>query len=63
MRDFLPAPHELVLKDNTVKVTLLLSKESVDYFKGEAKKHNARYQSMIRALLDHYTEHFKKAAS
>jgi len=53
--DFLPTPEELVLKDETVKVTIALSKSSVDFFKNEAKKHNTQYQKMIRRLLDEYT--------
>ena len=55
--DFLPSPEELALKDETVKVTIALSKTSVDFFKKEAKKHNTRYQKMIRRLLDEYTVH------
>ena len=38
--DFLPSPEELALKDETVKVTIALSKTSVDFFKKEAKKYN-----------------------
>ena len=53
--DFLPTPEELVLKDETVKVTIALSKASVDFFKNEAKKYNTQYQKMIRRLLDEYT--------
>lgn len=34
LRDFLPSPEDLILKDNTIKVTLNLSKSSVDFFKG-----------------------------
>ena len=37
--DFLPSPEELALKDETVKVTIALSKSSVDFFKKEAKKY------------------------
>ena len=55
--DFLPSPEELALKDETVKVTIALSKTSVDFFKKEAKKHNTQYQKMIRRLLDEYTTH------
>ena len=55
--DFLPSPEELVLKDETVKVTIALSKTSVDFFKNEAKKYNTQYQKMIRRLLDEYTAH------
>ena len=36
--DFLPPPEALVLKEETVKVTILLTKESVDFFKKVAKK-------------------------
>ena len=52
--DFLPSPEQLALKDETVKVTLSLSKASVDFFKKEAKKYNTQYQKMIRRLLDEY---------
>ena len=57
--DFLPNPSELVLKEDITKVTLLLKKESIDYFKKEAKKHHTRYQTMIRSLLDKYVQHYK----
>ena len=55
--DFLPSPKELALKDDTVKVTISLSKASVDFFKGEAKKYDTQYQKMIRRLLDEYAAH------
>jgi predicted DNA binding CopG/RHH family protein len=55
--DFLPSPKDLVLKDETVKVTISLSKASVDFFKEEARKHKTQYQKMIRRLLDEYTAH------
>jgi predicted DNA binding CopG/RHH family protein len=53
--DFLPSPEELALKDETVKVTIALSKTSIDFFKKEAKKYNTQYQKMIRRLLDEYS--------
>ena len=55
--DFLPSPKDLVLKDETVKVTISLSKASVEFFKEEARKHKTQYQKMIRRLLDEYTAH------
>ena len=55
--DFLPSPEELVLKDETIKVTIALSKTSVDFFKNKAKKHKTQYQKMIRRLLDEYAAH------
>lgn len=53
--DFLPGPEELAFKEDTVKVTITLSKESIDFFKQEARKHHTQYQKMIRRLLDAYT--------
>ncbi len=55
--DFLPAPEDLVFREDGVKVTLALSKRSVEFFKREAAKHNTQYQRMIRRLLDAYAEH------
>jgi hypothetical protein len=55
--DFLPRPDELALQDEGVKVTIALSKRSVDFFKTEAQKNNTQYQRMIRRLLDAYAEH------
>ena len=52
--DFLPPLSELVYKEETVKVTLGLSRRSVDFFKKEAKKHETQYQKIIRRLLDLY---------
>jgi hypothetical protein len=52
--DFLPAPADLAFREEGVKVTLALSKTSVDFFKSEAQKHQTQYQRMIRRLLDSY---------
>jgi len=54
IKDFLPPPSELVFKQDTVKVTLGLSRRSVDFFKKQATKHDTQYQKMIRRLLDLY---------
>jgi predicted DNA binding CopG/RHH family protein len=56
IRDFLPSPSELAFREEGVKVTLALSKSSVDFFKLEASKHQTQYQRMIRRLLDSYVE-------
>ena len=58
IEDFLPKPEDLVLKENTVKVTLNLSKSSVEFFKEIARKHGSRYQKVIRNLIDNYTSHY-----
>lgn len=54
--DFLPSPDQLAFKDDEVKVTLTLSRRSVEFFKDEASRSNAPYQRMIRRLLDAYVE-------
>jgi len=58
--DFLPPPEDLVFKEENVKITITLSKGSVDFFKNEAKKHNTQYQKMIRRLLDLYAAYHKQ---
>jgi len=40
--DFLPPPEELVFKEDNIKVTLGLSKRSVEFFKQEAIIRNIR---------------------
>ena len=54
--DFLPSPADLAFREEGVKITLALSKSSVDFFKHEASKHQTQYQRMIRRLLDSYVE-------
>lgn len=55
--DFLPSPAALAFREEEgVKVTLALSKKSVEFFKAEAAKHHTPYQRMIRRLLDAYVD-------
>ncbi len=61
--DFLPPPEKLVFKEANVKVTITLSKSSVDFFKREAKKQHVQYQKMIRRLLDLYTIHHQSISN
>ncbi len=56
IEDFLPAPADLVAREENVKVTLSLSRRSLDFFKREAKKRRVPYQRMIRSLVDTYAE-------
>ena len=58
--DFLPVPEELVFKEDNVKITMALSKSSVNFFKAEARKHRTSYQAMIRRLVDHYAARHAK---
>ncbi|ACP53609.1 MULTISPECIES: hypothetical protein [spotted fever group] len=53
VKDFLPHPRELLLKDDSVKVTISLSKESVELFKSEAATAHV-------PLLDKYTKYYKE---
>jgi predicted DNA binding CopG/RHH family protein len=56
--DFLPSPTELAFREDTVKVTIALSRSSVEFFKEQAAKHQVSYQKMIRRLLDEYAARF-----
>jgi hypothetical protein len=59
--DFIPRPEELVFRDEGVKITIALSKRSVEFFKGEARKHHTQYQRMIRWLLDAHAVHHSRS--
>jgi predicted DNA binding CopG/RHH family protein len=59
VRDTLPPPSDLAFREEQVKITIGLSKSSIDFFKQEAKKHHTQYQKMIRRLLDLYAVQHK----
>jgi len=61
VENFLPPPEALVLREENVKVTLSLSRRSVDFFKRAAKSRRVPYQRMIRALVDAYAERQEKS--
>ncbi len=58
IEDFLPHPGKLVFKDEAVKVTLSLGKESVTFFKKMAKENHVPYQNMIKRVVDLYARHY-----
>ena len=62
VKDFLPSPDQLVLKEDNVKVTISLKKSSIEFFKEQAKKHKTSYQRMIREVVDWYASHYQKGA-
>jgi predicted DNA binding CopG/RHH family protein len=62
VKDFLPSPDQLVLKEDNIKVTISLKKSSIDFFKEEARKHSTSYQKMIREVVDWYASHYQKTA-
>jgi hypothetical protein len=45
--DMLPSPEELAFKEDSVKVTISLSKSSVDFLKREAKNQDTNYKQII----------------
>ena len=60
VEDFLPAPKDLVPKEEAVKVTISLSKSSIAFFKQQAKKHHTKYQKMIRSVVDGYAHQYSE---
>ncbi|WP_244309988.1 CopG family transcriptional regulator [Leptospira mtsangambouensis] len=56
--DFLPPPDKLIIKEDNSKVTILLSKKSISFFKDQSKKSGVPYQSMIKKVLDLYADKF-----
>ena len=61
VKDFLPAPDQLVLREENIKVTISLNKSSVEFFKKEAQKHQTSYQRMIRSVIDWYALQYRKS--
>jgi predicted DNA binding CopG/RHH family protein len=58
VKDFLPKPEDLILKEDMVKITLSLNKNSVSFFKKKARQNKIPYQKMIRRVVDLYAEQF-----
>lgn len=59
VKDFLPPPHELVMPEETIKVTISLNRSSVEFFKRQAERYHTKYQKMIRQLLDRYVSQYQ----
>lgn len=60
IEDFLPPPEQLIShKEETVRITIHLSKKSVNFFKKTAQQTGIPYQSMIKRVLDIYSQHYK----
>lgn len=58
INDFLPSPTELVRKTEKEKITIAIDKQSLELYKQYARKHNAKYQSMINGVLSSYADKF-----
>jgi predicted DNA binding CopG/RHH family protein len=61
IKDFLPKPDELALKEENVKITISLNKSSIEFFKKKAKEQRTSYQKMIRRLIDWYASQQRKS--
>ena len=57
--DFLPPPQDLIIPEDTIKVTIALKKSSLDFFKREASRHHTKYQKMIREVVDRYARQYQ----
>ena len=58
--DFLPPPEELFPKRDAIKVTLVVDKESVEFFRYEAHERGMKYQRMIREVLREYSHRHQR---
>ena len=61
IKDFLPLPAELVIPEETAKITISLKKSSVDFFKYQAQRYHTKYQRMIRELVDRYVMQYSQS--
>lgn len=57
-KSLMPSLDQLAQKEDSIKVTLSLTKASVEYFKQEARKREVCYQVMIRNLIDEYVKYY-----
>ena len=58
VKDFLPPPEKLVMKQKDVQLTLSLNETSVNFFKKIARKQGTSSVAMIRNLIDSYVQHY-----
>ena len=56
IKDFLPLPDQLTSPEETVKITISLTKGSLRFFKKEAARSKIKYQKMIREVVDRYAK-------
>src|SRR3989338_7266847 len=54
IQDDLPSPGELARSIQSIRITIVLNKSSVDYFKKQARRYHTKYQRMMREVLDRY---------
>lgn len=56
--DMLPLPAQLMRKSAKEKITIAIDKDSLELFKKYAKRHDAKYQTMINDVVSAYADKF-----
>ncbi|OGR89148.1 MAG: hypothetical protein A2992_09785 [Elusimicrobia bacterium RIFCSPLOWO2_01_FULL_59_12] len=53
--DFLPPPDQLIFPgEQTQKITLLVDRKSLAFYKDRARRYGTKYQRMMREVLKRY---------
>jgi predicted DNA binding CopG/RHH family protein len=58
VRDFLPSPAEIVLREKTARVTINLNEASLNVFKKVADRLGVPYQRLLRTVVDLYAQSY-----
>ena len=58
VKDFLPSPKDLIIPEETKKITIAFKKSSIKFFKHQAQRYHTKYQRIIRELVDRYVMHY-----
>ncbi|WP_413583526.1 CopG family transcriptional regulator [Bdellovibrio sp. HCB288] len=58
VEDFLPPPDVLFAEDDKVKITIEIEGDTLDFFKGEARKTGGKYQRLMRKVLSQYAKKY-----
>jgi hypothetical protein len=58
IKDFLPSPQQLATRGKRVKVSVEISKSSLDFFRQQAGRSKMQAKNMIGTLLDVYATQY-----
>ena len=58
-----PSPEELAKRMKNAKVTIILDRDTVEFFKLQAENHGSKYQKMMREILKDYRIRFENRAA
>ncbi|MBI3017016.1 MAG: CopG family transcriptional regulator [Deltaproteobacteria bacterium] len=56
--DFLPPPEDLFPKSELQKITIIVDKDTILFFKQTASQHGQKYQRMMREVLKGYAKKY-----